>query len=146
MGDPFDSGAATASPGVIGNSKIRIDGGQRDIGPNQRDAGRKDALRKAVEEIPNARPREPLFEDPRGDLGMVVGRGSIPLLAGIALGSAGAAALAIVTSQALPEIDVRDPMAYAMVTLPLVALALAATCIPARRATQVDPLLALRAE
>ena len=83
---------------------------------------------------------------PASILGMVVARGSLPIVIGAVLGSAGAAALASVTSQALPMVDLRDPLAYIVVAVPLVVVALIATYIPARRATHVDPLLALRAE
>jgi len=65
---------------------------------------------------------------------------------GLLLGSLGAAALASVTSAALSEVDPRDPLAYVVVAVPLIVVALVATCVPARRATHVDPLLALRAE
>ncbi len=83
---------------------------------------------------------------PAAILRMVVARGSLPLVIGLVLGSAGAAALVSVTFQALAEIDPRDPLAYILVAIPLIAVTLAAACIPARRATRVDPLLALRSE
>ncbi|RPI49349.1 MAG: FtsX-like permease family protein, partial [Acidobacteria bacterium] len=76
----------------------------------------------------------------------VVARGSVPLAIGIVVGSAGAAALVSVTAQALSEIDPRDPLAYIAVAVPLVVVTLIATYIPARRATHVDPLVALRAD
>ena len=83
---------------------------------------------------------------PGSILGMVVARGSAPTAIGFILGSLGAAALVTVTSAALDEVDPRDPLAYLVVAIPLVVVALIATYIPARRATHVDPLLALRAD
>jgi putative ABC transport system permease protein len=79
-------------------------------------------------------------------LRMVVARGSVPMAIGLMLGSLGAGALARVTAAALSEVDLRDPLAYVVVAVPLIVVALVATYVPARRATQVDPLLALRAE
>ena len=90
--------------------------------------------------------RMALGAQPASILGMVVARGSVPLTIGLVVGAAGAAALVSVTASALPEIDLRDPLAYVVVAVPLVVVALVATYIPARRATHVDPLLALRAE
>ena len=90
--------------------------------------------------------RMALGAEPRSILGMVIVRGSVPLTLGLFLGSAGAAALVSVTASALQQVDVRDPLAYLTVAVPLALVTFVATYIPARRATQVDPLVALRAE
>jgi putative ABC transport system permease protein len=79
-------------------------------------------------------------------LGMMVARGSVPMTMGLLLGFAGAALLVSITSSAIDEINLRDPIAYVVVSVPLIVVALLATYIPARRATYVDPLLALRAD
>ena len=83
---------------------------------------------------------------PAAILGMIVARGSVPMAIGLIIGAAGTAALVTITAQALNEVDPRDPLGYIVVGLPLVAIALLATYIPARKATRVDPLTALRAE
>jgi putative ABC transport system permease protein len=43
-------------------------------------------------------------------------------------------------------VEARDPLTFAVVTLMLVAVGLAATLIPARSAARVDPMVALRCE
>ena len=77
----------------------------------------------------------------------LVVRGSIaPVLIGTAVGVVGAALLARVLSSQLYGLNAIDPAAFGGAALVLVAAALAATVIPARRAAHVDPLIALRAE
>jgi len=83
-------------------------------------------------------------------LGMVVRQGARQVAWGVALGLALALALATAGREAIGNIlfgvNPRDPLTFAAV-LSLVALvSLVATLVPARRATRVDPLIALRAE
>jgi putative ABC transport system permease protein len=68
------------------------------------------------------------------------------VLAGVAFGLAGAAALTRVLRGMLFEVKPGDPLTLAAVTLLLVATALAANLLPARRAAQVNPTDALRCE
>lgn len=90
--------------------------------------------------------RMALGAHPRKVLGMMVAQGSRPIAFGLALGAVGSGLLTYFTSGTLEDIDLRDPIGYLVVLAPLVALALLALYVPARRATHVDPMLALRAE
>ena len=79
-------------------------------------------------------------------LGLVLGQGMRLVLAGLVLGLAGAWALSRVVSSQLYGISARDPFTYLGVALLLGGVALVAMYLPARRATRVDPMLALRSE
>jgi putative ABC transport system permease protein len=79
-------------------------------------------------------------------VGMVIRQGMGMAAAGIAMGIAGAVALSRILGAQLYEVSATDAGTYMTVSLLLMAVALAATYIPARRATAVDPLIALRYE
>ena len=77
-------------------------------------------------------------------LGLILRRGIVLTTIGITLGLAGAAALNRYLSGMLFDLTPLDPATYAAVTALFVAAALAASYLPARRATRVDPMVALR--
>ena len=82
----------------------------------------------------------------RDVLGLVVGQGLKLAGAGVALGILVALGLTRQLSSLLFGVSAYDPLTYGGVTLILVIVALLACYIPARRATRVDPLVALRYE
>jgi ABC-type antimicrobial peptide transport system permease subunit len=76
----------------------------------------------------------------------VVGEGAQLALAGIVIGLPLAALTMPLLRQWLFEIDPLDPATYAVLSLLLGMVALAASYLPARRAAAVDPLRALRTD
>src|SRR5205807_5755635 len=79
-------------------------------------------------------------------LRMIMGEGSIMLVSGVALGLLLAIATAKILSGILYGVGALDPVAFTVAPLVLTIAALIATWLPARRATQIDPAQALRAE
>ncbi len=77
---------------------------------------------------------------------MVLRQGMGLVLAGLALGMAGAFALTHAMKSLLFGVTPTDPVTFALVAAVLVTAAFVACYLPARRASQVDPLLALRTE
>jgi putative ABC transport system permease protein len=76
----------------------------------------------------------------------VLGSGARMALIGVAIGVVVALALTRWMSSLLFGVSAHDPLTFALVALLLFAVALIACWIPARRATRVDPMVALRYE
>jgi putative ABC transport system permease protein len=77
---------------------------------------------------------------------LVIRQGMIPVVVGIAIGLSGALALTRLMKSLLFGVSATDPLTFVGLSLLLIVVALVACWIPARRATKVDPLLALRHE
>jgi putative ABC transport system permease protein len=79
-------------------------------------------------------------------LRLVVQQGMKMTLLGLALGLVGAFFVSRVLTGMLYGITATDPLTFTVVSIVLLAVALLACLLPARRATRVDPIVALRAE
>ena len=87
-----------------------------------------------------------LGEQSRTVLGMVVGDSMWPVVWGALLGVAGSLGISRVLRGLVYGVGVTDPVAFGAATGVLIVVALVASWIPARRASRVDPIVALRAD
>jgi predicted permease len=90
--------------------------------------------------------RMALGAQPASVLGLVLGNGLALVGIGVGIGLAAAFALAGTMQTLIVGVDARDPVTFLVTPAVLGAIALLATYIPARRATRIDPLIALRAD
>jgi putative ABC transport system permease protein len=90
--------------------------------------------------------RMALGASPGAVMRMVLGHGRRLTLIGIAIGIAGGLAISRLMQQVLFEVDPADPLIYFAVSAILLLVAEMASFLPARRATRIDPVIALRME
>jgi putative ABC transport system permease protein len=90
--------------------------------------------------------RMALGAQPRQVLGLVLKQGMLLAIIGAAVGIVVALPVARMAGNLLYGVSATDPLTYVGITLLLMAVALLACYLPARRATRIDPLIALRVE
>jgi putative ABC transport system permease protein len=82
----------------------------------------------------------------RDIMSMVLKQGMVLVLIGVGLGLGAALLLTRLMSRLLYQVSATDPLTFVAISVLLIMVALLACYIPARRATKVDPLVALRYE
>ncbi len=88
--------------------------------------------------------RMALGAHPGAVLRMIMQQAAQPVAGGGLLGAPAAFALVYAMSDVFTVVDTRDPMNYLVVAIAIAVVAGIASCVPARRAARIDPLLALR--
>ena len=83
---------------------------------------------------------------PRDVLAMTVGEGCRLAMAGLAAGIMAALVATRLMRSLVFEVSTNDPLTFAVTGSMLAAIALIASYVPARRATRIDPMIALRYE
>lgn len=79
-------------------------------------------------------------------LTLIVGEGLKLSAAGVVVGALAAAAVTRVMTSMLVGVSPTDPLTFAAIVMLVVTIALVASCVPARRAARLDPMVALREE
>jgi putative ABC transport system permease protein len=90
--------------------------------------------------------RAALGATPGSLVGMMLMHAVVPVAAGLIAGLIATGGIARLAETQLFDVDARDPFALAAVLFAVLAIALVAAWIPARRASRVDPVVALRAQ
>jgi putative ABC transport system permease protein len=79
-------------------------------------------------------------------MGLILRRGVLLAVVGLVIGVAGSLGLTRLMESLLFGIGARDPLTMTLVAVVLALMAVVACYVPARRATKIDPLIALRYE
>jgi len=94
--------------------------------------------------------RMALGAQPENVLKLMIRQGVVAAVVGVVVGAAGALIFGLMLSRAMPTflygVSATDWLTFTIVSVMLLAVAIAASYIPARRATRVDPMIALRNE
>ena len=100
----------------------------------------------AAQRVPELAIRMAIGAQPRDVLGLVLRQGAVLALVGIGVGLAAAFAMTRLLSSLLYGLAPTDPATFAVVAVGLVTVTLVSCLPPARRASRIDPMTALRLE